>query len=244
MAAAGSVKNAQTAAEQAHLEVRKAETALANGSSTAGFDVLHRLRDRWRHADLAAQGAHARAETERRQVRLDGLAQIGTQVDQVAGSDLNRALGEALAAVADACAKVRALAGEHDEMVAALVAAAVDLQVETKAPGGPRATSGHVAVEGRSVQHKATMLAPVAERVEQALQFAVAGDVKRAAHMARPVVEAPAAKRPDHLLRGNNGVLHPIDGDLNSGMQAHIRSGALVPLSSVDVDRWMAGELA
>ncbi|MDH6141025.1 hypothetical protein P3T35_003038 [Kitasatospora sp. GP30] len=243
MAAAGSVSTAQDTAEQARIEVRKAETKLAAGGSV-GFEALHRLRDRWRHADLAAQGAQARAESERTQARLDGLTAVGAEVDKVAASTAANTLAKALEGVATACARVRALADEHDVQVAALVAAAVDLQVEAKAPGGPRATSGHVAVEGRSVQHKAMVLVPVLDRVEQALQFAVAGDVQRAAHLVRPVVEAPAPRRPDHLLRGNNGVLHPIEGDLNSGMQAHIRSGTLEPLSEVDIDRWMAGELA
>jgi hypothetical protein len=128
--------------------------------------------------------------------------------------------------------------------VAALVAAATDLQVEPKAPGGPRATSAHVAVEGRSVMHKGTMLAPVRERVEQALQHALAGDVERAAHLARPVVEVPAARRPDFLLRGRNGVLHPIEGPLNQGMQALMRTGEVTALSEVDIDQWMRGELA
>lgn len=240
--AAGGVRTTTDEAEQAAIEVKKAETQLASGGSV-GFEALHKLRDRWRHADLAAQGAQAKAEQERTQARLDGLNAVGAEVDQVAAAEPGKAMQEALAQVAQACQKVRALADGHDATIVALVAAARDLQVEPKAPGGPRATSGHVAVDGQWVAHKATVLVLVRERVEQALQHAVAGDVERAAHMARPVIEAPAAKRPDHLLRGGNGVLHPIDGDLNSGMQAHVRSGALVPLTELDIDRYMAGEL-
>ncbi|WP_042400357.1 hypothetical protein [Streptacidiphilus carbonis] len=228
--------------EQARAEVHQAETELASGGKVA-FEHLHRLRDRWRHADLAAQGAQARAESERVRARLEALTAVGAEVENTAAAEPGQALREALAEVARVCARVRALADGHDATVAALVAAAVDLQVEAKAPAGPRATSGHVAVEGRAIVHKAVKLVPVRDLVEQALQHAVTGDVERAAGMARPVVEVPAAKRPDHLLRGRNGVLHPISGDLNNGMQAHVRSGEVVPLSDTDVDRWMRGEL-
>jgi hypothetical protein len=241
--AAGGVKVAKDEAQQAALDVSKAESQLASGGSV-GFDALHRLRDRWRHADLAAQGAQAKAEQERVQARLDGLTQVGAEVDNHAATDPGQALRAALEQVALACGKVRALADGHDFTVAALVAAAQDLQVEPKAPGGPRATSGHVAVDDKSVVHKATLLVPVRERVEHALQYAIAGDVARAAEVVRPVKQAPAPRRPDHLLRASNGILHPIDGDLNAGMQAHVRTGALVPLSEVDIDQFMAGELA
>jgi hypothetical protein len=236
------VKSIRDDAQQAQLDVKRAETQLASGGNIA-FEALHKLRDRWRYADLAAQGAQAKAEQERTQARLEGLAAVGAEVDQVAAAEPGKALQAALAEVAAACAKVRALADGHDVTVAALVAAATDLQVEPKAPGGPRATSAHVAVEGRSVMHKGTMLAPVRERVEQALQHAVAGDVERAAHLARPVVEVPAARRPDHLLRGRNGVLHPIEGPLNQGMQALMRTGEVTALSEVDIDQWLRGEL-
>jgi hypothetical protein len=239
---AGGVKAAKDQAQQAELEVKRAENRLASGGSV-GFDALHKLRDRWRHADLAAQGAQAKAEQERTQARLDGLEQVGAEVDNHAGTDPGQALRAALEQVTLACGKVRALADGHDFTVAALVAAAHDLQVEPKAPGGPRATSGHVAVDGQSVVHKATLLVPVAERVEQALQYAIAGDVARAAEVVRPVKQQPAPRRPDHLLRANNGILHALDGDLNAGMQAHVRTGALVPLSEVDIDAYMAGEL-
>jgi hypothetical protein len=237
------VKTAKDEAEQAAIEVKKAETQLAAGGSLP-FAALHQLRDRWRYADLAAQGAQARAEKERTEARLAALAGVGAEVDQVAAAEPGKAFQEALADVARACQKVRDLADGHDATVAALVAAATDLQVEPKAPGGPRATSAHVAVEGRSVMHKGTMLAPVRERVEQALQHALVGDVERAAYLARPVVEVPAAKRPDHLLKGRNGVLHAFDGELNTGMQSHLRSGELVRLSDVDVEAYMRGELA
>jgi hypothetical protein len=240
--AAGGLKTAEDQAATAAVDVKKAEADLASGGKV-GFEVLHKLRDKWRHADLAAQGAQARAEQERAQARLDALAQVGAEVDRHAAAEPGSALLAALAEVAQACGRVRVLADGHDAVVAALAAAATDLQVEGKAPSGPRVSSSHVAVEGRSVVHKSTKLVPVREAVEQALQHALADDVERAAGLARPVVQVPAAQRPDHLLRGRNGVLHPISGVLNSGMQAHVRSGELVPLSDVDVERWMRGEL-
>lgn len=239
----GGVKAAEDTAQQAALEVKEAESRLAGGGSVT-FDALHKLRDRWRHADLAAQGAQARAQAERQVARLDGLAAVGAQVDKAAAAAPGKAMKAALEEVAAACAKVRALAEGHDAGVAALVATAVELGVEPTAPAGPRATSAHVAVDGDAVTHKRTRLVPVRDKVGAALPYALAGDVAKAAEIVRPVVEVPEAQRPEYVLRGRNGLLQPVGAPLNSGMQALIRSGEVVLLSEVDIDRWMAGELA
>lgn len=244
------VQDAQAGVAAAKSAVDQAEADLLSGERSISADVLHKLRDGWRHADLTAQRTRQAAEEERREARLTGLAAIGAEVDKLAQPEHAEQLAEALRDVAAACARFRALADAHDADVADLVAAAADLKAEPKAPAGPRETSSYVAVNGDTVTHKRITVRPLGGRVQAALGHAVSGDIDRAAAEVRAVATAPEARRPDHLLRNvRSQMLVPIYGTLNDGMQAQLktnnpRSGDLVELSEYDVDRYMTGELA
>lgn len=62
----------------------EAEADLLSGKRSVSADVLHKLRDGWRHADLTAQHTRQAAEEERREAWLTGLAAIGAEVDKLA----------------------------------------------------------------------------------------------------------------------------------------------------------------
>lgn len=243
MAAGSSVKTADDAVVQARTEVSQAEARIAGGDRGVTAEALHKLRDKFRHATLAAQGAQARAEQERQQARLDGLRQIGAEVDRFVADDATGAIRGALRDAADAIARVRELAAAHDARVADLIAAAADLDVEPMAPGGPRQTSAHVAVDLASIVHKDQRVTRVHDQVEVALGLVLRGDVEGGLAEVRPVVPLRVEERPDHLLRGRGGLLVPVHGHLNTHQLAQMRSGDLVELGQADIDRYMAGEL-
>lgn len=239
-----SVDDAAAAAAAAEQDVDRAETDLASGSRSVTAAALHKLRDTWRHADLTAQSARQRAEQQRREARLSGLTAIGAEVDKLAAGDEMEALGDALRVVAMACARVRDIAGAHDTAVASLVAAAADLGAEPMAPGGPRGTSGYVAVKGTAIIHKRVTVSPVGSRIRAALEHAMSGDPDRAVAEVGAATQLPEPKRPDYLLRGANGMIISMTGPLNQGMEAQVRTGGVTLLSEHDIDLYMAGELA
>lgn len=244
------VQDAQADAEIAKQAVNEAEADLLSGKRSVSADLLHKLTDSWRHANLTAQRTRQTAEEERREARLDGLAAIGAEVDKLADPEHAAQLAEALRDVGAACSRFRAIAQAHDADVAHLVETATALHVEAAAPGGPRETSSFVAVQGGTIAHRRIVIAPLANHVQAALAHAMSGDVDRALAEVRMAVKAsPGPRRPDHLLRNiRSGNLVPIYGDLSDGMKAQLRtnsprSGELVELSEHDVDRFMDGEL-
>lgn len=245
-----SVQEAQANAAAARDAVGEAEADLVSGKRSISSEVLHKLTDSWRHADLTAQGARQKAEQERREARLNGLAAIGAQVDELARAEHAERLADALRTAAAACNQVLALAAAHDADVAALVATATDFRAEPAAPAGPRGTSAYVAVKGATITHGRTTVSPLGNRIRAALGYAVSGDVDRAVAEVQSVTAAPEPKRPDHLLRNlRSGMLVAITGELNDGMKAQLkttnpRSGELVELDEHDVEKYMRGELA
>jgi hypothetical protein len=243
--APGNVAQAERELTETAGAVTAAETQLASGGRSIGAGTLNKLRDAWRHADLTAQGARQKAERDRLAARLDGLGQIGTEVDKLAADagGATSELADALQAVALACARVRTLATAHDGAVAALVAAANDLGAEPMAPAGPRSTSAFVAVRGTSIVHKRTQVSPVGDRVARALAQAVAGDPVSAITDADAVTQRPEARRASYHFRGGNGLIHTFD-NLTDGIQAQVRSGDLKPLTESEIIAYMEGTLA
>jgi hypothetical protein len=234
-------------AEQDHAAaaaaVETAEAQIAAGGRGISFEKLHNLRDRARHATLTAQGARERTERDRVAARLAALEALGEQADSLAASD-GGGIPEALQEVADAVARVRALAGEWDANVGALTTAARELGAEAAAPAGPRKTSAFVAVTGDGLTYKRTQLRPIAGKIEQILAHAVAGDVISAVAAARMVTEQPAPHRAEHYFGGSNGLIVVQDGVLNPGMEAQLRAGNLTPLTESEIQKYLAGELA
>jgi hypothetical protein len=239
------VQDAQADVAAARNAVDEAEADLLSGRRSVSADVLHKLRDGWRHADLTAQRTRQAAEEKRRDARLKGLEAIGAEVGKLAQAEHTEQLAEALRDVAAACARFRALADAHDADVADLVAAATDLGAEPAAPGGPRGTSSHVAVKGATIIHKRVTVTPLGGHVRAALEHAVSGDIDRAVAEVQSSAREPEPRRPDHVLRNRrSGMLFTTDGDLGDGMRSQIRTGDLIELSGYDVDRYMTGEFA
>lgn len=243
------VDDAAAAAAVAKQDVDQAETDLASGSRGVTASALHRLRDAWRHADLAAQGAQVRAEQDRRSARIKGLEMIGTEIDKLAGAGTAAAMEDALRDVAAACARVRELAGSHDAAVFEFVQAAEDFGVEPPAPGGPRATSARIAVKkdpanGHSVLHGRTLVSPVGTKIQAAIAYAVEGDADRAVAHARPAAELPEPVRPRYLLRDvHSRNVIAMTSEPTEAMYSRIRSGDIELLSGYDIDRYMEGEI-
>lgn len=237
------VTQAEADAAAARENVDRTEADIATGNRRVTASALHKIRDAWRHADLTAEGARKRADQERRAARLAGLEQIGTAVEQLAASTETAAMTGALRDVATACARFRELAAGHDAAVAELVAAAQDHGVEPAAPGGPRGTSAHVAVEHGAIVYKRTRVRPLGS-CSPALSKAMEGDVAGAIAELDITTHQAEPKRPDYLLRGENGMLIAITGELNGPMAGQISTGVVQRLGEREIDRWMAGELA
>jgi hypothetical protein len=241
-------QDALASAADARTAVDQAEADLVSGKRSISADALHKLRARWRHADLTAERTRRAAEQERREARLTGLAAIGAEVDKLAQPEHTERLAEALRDVAAAVAKFRNLAAAHDADVADLVAAATDLKAEPEAPSGPRGTSSYIAVKGTAIIHRRTTITALGSRVHAAVGHAVSGDIDRAIAEVRAATTVPEPRRPDYLLRNvRSGMIVPIHGPLNDGMAAQLKrnnplSGTLEELSAHDVDRWMRGE--
>jgi hypothetical protein len=228
---------------EAAAAVDAAEAQLASGARGVSISALTRLRDKFRHADLSAQGAHQRAERERQAARLSGLGEIGDQVDALAaggGAELAGAF-RALAAAAD---RVRALAAGWDGTVGMLADAARDLGAEPPAPSGPRKSSSFISVCSGAVVHKRTEVRPVAPHLDQAIVAAVSGDADKAITLTAMVKGLPEPKRADNYFRApSSGQVIAYDDPLPGGIAVQIANGELVPLSEVEVSRYLAGEL-
>lgn len=222
--------------------VAKAEADIVAGKGVSALD-LHKITDTFRHARLTAEGKQRTAAEERAAARLASLEEIGAAIDRLAGPEHSGRIERAMLDISAACDALRALAAAHDRDVAALIAAAKQLEAEPEAPAGPRSTSAHVAVKDKTIVHKAVRLAPVGHRVDIALGHALHGDPGRAAAEVRAVTITPGRRRPEHLFRSKNGMIHSID-NLNEGLRAQVQSGELVELTAYDIDLWMAGELA
>jgi hypothetical protein len=228
-------------AAEAKAAVAAAEERLASGGRGVSAGALHKLRDAFRHADLAARGTRERAERERAAARLDGLEEVGVQVDALAATAI-AGLDDAVAEVAAACAKVRELVAGHDQQVAGLIEAANDLGVEPRAPGGPRKSSAFLAAGPGTIQHKTAEVRQLGPGVEAVIGHAVAGHVDDAIAAAQVVADVRPT-RADHYFRGLNGAIIGLDDPIGQGMRAQIQSGDLVELTSAEVARFLAGEL-
>jgi len=237
------VEEAETEVAGARREVERAESELAVGGKGVTASALHTLRDKWRHATLSAEGARQKAERDRQAVRLKGLEYIGAETNKLAAGQGLDGLGQALADVAAAAERARALAAVHDAAVADLIAAAADLGAEPMAPGGPRSTSAGVAVQGGAIVHNRTRIGPIGAQVAGALGHAVAGDVDGALAKLAAVTQLPEPRRPDHIVVGRGGLFVPVTGPLSPMQEGQVRSGDLRLLDETDVDRYMAGEL-
>ena len=238
------IDQAEADAAAARADVDRAEQEIASGSKRITAGALHKVRDAWRHADLTAQATRKKAEEERRAAQAAGLERIGTEVDRLAAADETVAMAEALRDVATACARFRRLAESHDEAVAELVAAAVDLGVEPPAPGGPRPTSAHVAVDRKAIVHKRTRVSPLSS-CAAALGKAMEGDVDAALAEVRVAIQVREPKRPDYLIRGANGQLIACTGDLDPIMAAQVSNpnSGTHRLSEHEIDLYMNGQL-
>lgn len=238
--AAGADQDAAAAAAA----VREAEDELGAGGRGVTAVALHKLRDGFRHAELAARGAHQRADRERQAARVAGLDEIGRQVDALAAG-AGTELAEALQEVADACRKVRSLAAAHDAAMADLIAAAWDLRAESRAPAGPRKTSGYVAVAVNAISYKRTTVHRVGGKLAAVLALAIDGQPEAAANKAELVTEQPPPHRATHYLRRvADGVIFTYDGkDLPGGWVGQLSRGELERLTDRGIELYLQGEL-
>jgi len=231
--------------------VRQAESDLAGGRRAISVDALHEARDKRRHAVLAARGERARAERAQEDARLAGLQEVGRQVDKLAASDLAGDLSEVLRAIADACARARAIAREWDVSVRELIEAARDLDVKEDPPGGaPWAPEG-LAVRSlpgsQWVTHHRSRLTPVTADIARAIDRAVIGKPDDGLLLVQGVTELPEPRRPARVFHApRGGQYHAVytTDPLSEGWLAQIKSGALRELGADEIEAWMRGELA
>ena len=227
---------------EAGAAVDAAEAQLASGTRGVSIASLNRLRDKFRHASLSAQGAHERAERERLAARLSGLGEIGDQVDALAATGSTE-MARALRTLAEAAGRVRGIGAGWDSAVDELAAAARDLGTEPPAPGGPRKSSGFIAMRDRAVVHKRTEVRPVSPHLDQAIAAAVSGDAEQAIALAAMVAGLPEPRRADNYFQGTGGQVIAYDNPLPGGIVHQVSSGELLPLGEAEISRYLAGEL-
>jgi hypothetical protein len=230
-------------AADASAAVDTAEQDLASGGQSVTVSGLHKLRDRFRHAELTARGAHERAERERAAARTAGLEEIGRQVDALA-EETGSQLAEALQEVGDAVAKVRQIVTVHDASVADLIAAGRDLRAETRAPAGPRASSAYIAVAADSISHKLTTLHQVGGRLATVLKLAADGKPTEAVDKAHLVTQIAAPHRAAWYLRGPEGQIFTYSRQkLPDGWLGQLARGEMQRLNDREIDLYLRGEL-
>jgi hypothetical protein len=237
-----SAEDAEAEVAAALEDVEQAERELALGIADVGIPGLHKLRDRARHARLRAAGEEEKARQARAAERLRDLRQLGTEIDKAAAGETIAELTSALTSIADLSARVYALAATHDLMVAELIAAARELNVEDRTPSGPRESSGFICVDQGGIIHGTTVIRPVRGTILDTLGIALRGRGDDAVTALRATGSLAPPLRPKYLLRGRNGSLHAMD-TLNEPMADRIRNGDLERLSEAEIDLWMKGEL-
>jgi hypothetical protein len=240
------VAEAERAAAVAGAEVQAAEAQIASGARrTVSAGALNKLRDTWRHAELAREGARARAEREHKEARLSALAEVGAQADELAAS-LATELPRVVAAAVAGLAALHQLEGEYDATLAGLMSAAAELGAEPPAPSGsPRESSPYVALtSGRdALMHKNLELRPIGPAIGKAIACAIEGDAEGALAAVSPVtVRKP--QRLDHYFRTTGGQILGMSDPLHPGIVIQVKAGELTPLEDPDeVDRYLRGEL-
>jgi hypothetical protein len=119
------------------------------------------------------------------------------------------------------------------------VAAANELGAEGRAPGGPRKTSGYIAVAGKTIVHKRTTLSPAGPRLERILAAAAAGDPDGAYEDAGLVSQMPEPRRSDHYVRRPDGMVFTHDGPLPDAWKGALARGELVELSEREIREYL-----
>lgn len=237
------VDRADQHAADAAAAVEAVEEELASGAQKVTASGLHKLRDKFRHAELTARGAHERAERERAAARIAGLEEIGRQVDALA-DETGSQLSEALQEVADAVAKVRGIVAGHDTAIADLIAAARDLHAEGRAPGGPRATSAYIAVAADAITHKLTTVHRVGGKLAAVLALTLDGKPAEAADKAQLVTRVAAPQRAAHYLRRPDGQVFTYGHKkLPDGWAGQLARGEMERLTDREIELYLRGEL-
>ena len=193
-------------------------------------------------AEEAERAAEAEAEAAAAK-RLADLETVGIDVDALAASAQSTAGSLALAAgqLTAAAEAFRTTAAEHDAAVAALMGRARELDVEPAAPGGPKPSSGHVALTRNGIRNRATELALIgAGRVDAALALAVAGDPARAA-AAVVAVRHVTAHRADRYYQGAGGAVFGESGPA-ARLAAQCKAGLLRQLTPAEVKSYLDGD--
>jgi hypothetical protein len=223
--------------------VAAAESKLSAGGSGVSAGRLHQLRDRMRHASLAAAGAADKAERERLAARMASLGELGGEIDAAAAA-AGAGLDAAIRAVGASIDAVRVLCAEHDARVRDLQAAAADLGAEPASPAGARATSAEVAADGFGITHGRVRCRLIGDDVASVLQHAIAGDVVSALAAAAPASGLPEHKRAAHHFFGPSGALLIFGDPLPEAVAAQAAAGTIRALTAGEIARYEAGELA
>ena len=200
-------------------------------------------RERERLTAERETAAEARAAQEAAERRLADLEAVGIDVDALAAAAQSTAGSLALAAgqLAAAAKAFRTTAAEHDAAVAALMGRARELNTEPAAPGGPRPSSGYVALARDGIRNRTTELALIgAGRVDAALQMAVAGDPARAA-AAVVAVRHVTTHRADRYYRGSGGAIFGESGPAGH-LAKQCEAGLLHQLRPTEVNDYLAGK--
>ena len=116
------VAEADRAADLANAEVEILEQAIRDGDTKVKPEQLGRARDIARHAELSREAARTQAERERVAAARRELADAAADLEQAGAGSLRESQEQIAAALADAQAAMRRLAGlvpAHNELVKA-----------------------------------------------------------------------------------------------------------------------------
>jgi len=233
------------AADDAAAVLRDSEADLATGRRTVSADALHRHLDNYRHAQLAAEGAKAKAERAAATARITALGEVGRQVDDLAAADVVDELRDVLQVISDGCARARSITQDWDDSVRKLISTAAGLGVGEPPPGGPAKASGFLAVRtsqgSQFITHHRVRLTLVGTDLSRAIDRAVLGRPHDGLLLINGVTELPEPQRPRYVVRGRGGVFTPLE-ELTEAQWAQVKTGDLQLLEPDEVEAWLRGE--
>ncbi|HEY1321013.1 MAG TPA: hypothetical protein VGF32_12230 [Streptosporangiaceae bacterium] len=231
-------------AEALLAQAQQADQAAADLESRAdgGEDIpladVRAHRDRAGDLRWRARSARSRAAQEAGRQRMEALRQLGEDIRAEAAQATARDLRTQLAELAERAGAIRQEASRHDQSVRELRSRAENLGVTGPAPGGPRASCGHVAVTLHGVQVGDSEVIPV-RHVEAMIGAAVAGQQPDAPSA---VVTRTPPPRPPHAVLGRGGMITPVP-EITEVIQGRIDTGDVIRLTPAEIDAWYGGEL-
>jgi hypothetical protein len=229
-------------AEELLAELERASLEEEPGSRPGAAQVAEQ-RELARFARGRVDVAQRRAEQAKETARREACADLGGKITALYNDVSQATTGTVLAQqAADAVARLRQWAAEHDAKVEALRAEAASLGARMVG-GQPHRDHAFVCVAGDAVRHEHRQVDKIGPtRIDYAVHHAVTGDVDAAARELG-VSKDHTPPKPDYYLRDTawNGIgIVAVYGRPRADLYDMVRSGRLVRMTPEEAGAWLA----